>query len=221
MNLPSALLAALGIVLAGSLLWRFASRRQTLPCPVWLRWMVELDNPLTRTNRAAFIVQALDVAAGMQLLDAGCGPGRLTLPLARAAGPSGGVLAVDLQAGMIARAAAKTQAAGLVNIEWRQAALGQGNLPHGRFDRAVLVTVLGEIPDRGAAMRELFAALKPGGRLSVTEVIFDPHFQRRSEVLRLAHEAGFRIGAFFGNRIAYVQHLEKPRGKAESPSTDG
>lgn len=210
MNPLSALLFAFGIVLAGSLVWRFASRRQTLPCPVWLRWMVELDNPLTRTNRASFIVQALDVAPGMQVLDAGCGPGRLTVPLARAAGPSGGVLAVDLQPGMIARAAAKARAAGLGNIEWRQAELGQGNLPDGRFDRAVLVTVLGEIPDRGAAMRELFAALKPGGRLSVTEVIFDPHFQRRSEVLRLAQESGFRIGAFFGNRIAYVQHLERP-----------
>lgn len=219
--MPSALLVALGIVLTGSLLWRFASRRQTLPSPVWLRWMVELDNPLTRTNRAAFIVQALDVAPGMQLLDAGCGPGRLTVPLARAAGPSGGVLAVDLQPGMIGRAAAKARAAGLGNIEWRQAELGRGELPDGRFDRAVLVTVLGEIPDRGAAMRELFAALKPGGRLSVTEVIFDPHFQRRSEVLRLAQESGFRIGAFFGNRIAYVQHLERPGETEKSPSTDG
>jgi len=41
----------------------------------------------------------------------------------------------------------------------------------------VLVTVLGEVPDREAALREIFDALKPGGILSVTEIIFDPHFQ--------------------------------------------
>ncbi len=28
-------------------LWQLASRRRSLPCPVWLRWLVELDNPFT------------------------------------------------------------------------------------------------------------------------------------------------------------------------------
>jgi predicted methyltransferase len=72
------------------------------------------------------------------------------------------------------------------------------------------VTVLGEIPDRAAALEEVYAALKPGGVLSVTEVIFDPHFQRRSGVTRFGTAAGFRERAVFGNRFAYTVHLEKP-----------
>ena len=59
------------------------------------------------------------------------------------------------------------------------------------FDRALLVTVLGEIPDRDAALRAIFDALKPGGILSITEILRDPHYQRRTTVLRLA--AGGRL----------------------------
>jgi hypothetical protein len=39
-----------------SLVWRLVSRRQELPCPAWLAWMVEMDNPFTEANRAHVIV---------------------------------------------------------------------------------------------------------------------------------------------------------------------
>src|SRR5262245_34418942 len=122
--------------------WRLVSRRHTLPCPVWLRWFVELDNPFTKTNRAAYIVERLAVEPGMTVLDAGCGPGRLALPLARQVGSQGAVCAMDIQAGMLARTREKIETAGLSNVEYLQAGLGDGKLPADRFDRAVLVTVL-------------------------------------------------------------------------------
>ena len=208
--LPALLAAALFIGLA----WRLASRRRSLPCPTWLAWMVERDNPFTSTNRAASIIGKLDLAPGMAVLDVGCGPGRLTVPLAQAVGPDGGVAAMDLQPGMLARARKKAQAAGLGNIRFLQAGAGQGQLPRGVFDRALLVTVLGEIPDGAAAFAEIFATLKPGGILSVTEIIFDPHFQRRQTVADLAEAAGFRQRAFFGNAFAYTLHLEKASAHA-------
>ena len=204
------LLAVVGTVLLVATAWRLASRRQSLPCPVWLRWLVELDNPFTRTNRAAFIVETLALAPGMAVLDAGCGPGRLTVPLARRVGPDGRVLALDVQPGMLARAKTRTVAAGHANVEFRAAALGSAGLPVDHFDRAVLVTVLGEIPDRAAALAELSGTLKPGGILAIVEVIFDPHFQGRRTVTGLATAAGLRERAFFGHRLAYVIHFEKP-----------
>jgi predicted methyltransferase len=73
-----------------------------------------------------------------------------------------------------------------------------------------LITVLGEIPDRESALQELFTALKPGGILVVAELVFDPHYQSRKTVLRLAKNAGFRESEFFGNRLAYLLLLEKP-----------
>lgn len=202
--------AFLGLVILVSVTWRLASRRHTLPCPAWLRWLVELDNPFTKTNRAAVIVQHLDLQPGMAVLDVGCGPGRVTIPVARQVGQQGEVVAMDIQAGMLRRAREKAQAANLANIRFLHAGAGEGKLERSRFDRALLVTVLGEIPDRQAALREIFAALKPGGMLSVTEIIFDPHFQSRGTVLRLAGSVGFREQMFFGNRIAFTLNFEKP-----------
>jgi len=190
--------------------WRLASRRQNIPCPVWLRWLVELDNPFTKTNRAAFIVETLALSPGMTVLDAGCGPGRLTVPLAQKVGQTGRVVALDIQPGMLVRAKTKTESAGQTNVEFVAAGLGDGKLPANHFDYVVLVTVLGEIPNRAAALTELFSTLKPGGVLAVVEVIFDPHFQSRSTVTHLAAMVGLRERAFFGHRLAYVIHFEKP-----------
>jgi len=203
-------LVAIGAALLVAGVWRLASRRHSLPCPVWLRWLVELDNPFTKTNRAAVIVQHLGLRPGMAVLDAGCGPGRVTVPLAREVGPQGEVVAMDIQDGMLQRARQKARAAGLDNIQFLHAGLGEGTLGRDRFECALLVTVLGEIPDREAALKEIYGALKPNGMLSVTEIIFDPHFQRRKTVVRLARAVGFREKAFHGNRIAFTMHLEKP-----------
>jgi SAM-dependent methyltransferase len=200
---------AFGLIVLGviaGLIWR----RDALPCPTWLGWMVEMDNPFTRVNRAQAIVSLLDLSPGMKVLDAGCGPGRLTLPLAQTVGQQGEVTALDLQDGMLARVREKVQAAGLQNVQFLQAGLGEGKLPQAYFDRALLVTVLGEIPDQIKALKEIHNALKPGGILSVTEVIFDPHFQGRESVRRAAQAAGFREKNFFGGRLAYTIHLQKP-----------
>jgi ubiquinone/menaquinone biosynthesis C-methylase UbiE len=211
MSTIGCLAAAIGLAVLAAAAWLVVSRRRSLPCPVWLGWLVELDNPFTKTNRAHVIIEHLGVAPGMYVLDVGCGPGRLTIPLARAVGESGRVVAIDLQAGMLERAQGKAEAARLTNIRFVHAAIGAGTLERDRADRAVLVTVLGEIADRAAALAEIFAALKPGGILSVTEVAFDPHFQRQATVQQLASAAGFRHKALFGTRLAYTMHLEKPQ----------
>ena len=90
--------------------------------------------------------------------------------------------------------------------------MGAGKLERNQYDRALLVTVLGKIPDRKTALKEIFDALKPGGILSVTEVIFDPHFQGRSTVRELAAVVGFKERECFGNSFSFTMNLEKPYG---------
>ncbi len=197
------------LIVVLTLVWRFISNRRSLPCPSWLSWMVEMDNPFTKTNRASVIIDLLGLQPGMKVLDAGCGPGRLAIPAAKAIGSQGELTALDIQAGMLARVQEKARTAGLSNIRLMQVKLGKGKLEMAYYDRAMLVTVLGEIPEQEAALQEIYQALKPGGILSVTEVIFDPHFQSRESVQRVAGRVGFREAGFFGKRLAYTMHFEK------------
>ena len=201
------LIVLLGLI---SIMWRFSSHRSSIPCPTWLSDLVELDNPVFRNNSARQIIQHLALEPGMEVLDFGCGPGRLTIPVAKQIGPTGQVTAFDIQAGMLQRVRVKAQAEHLDNIQFIQGEAGTGKLGHNQFDRVLLVTVLGEIPERKAVLAEIFDSLKPSGILSVTEVIADPHFQRRASVTSAAHSVGFVERAFFGNPISYTINFEKP-----------
>lgn len=180
------------------------------PCPVWLSWLIEMDNPFCPVHRAVRIIENAKIEKGMNVLDAGCGPGRITIPAATKVGPEGEVVALDLQKGMLERVQEKAKAANLENIKYLQAGLGDRKLERNQFDRALLITVLGEIPNQESALKEIFDALKPKGILSITEIIFDPDFLRRSTVRRLAKVVGFQEKENFGNCIAYTINFEKP-----------
>lgn len=209
MNTIQFIFIAVVLIVLVFLVWRLISNRKSLPCPSWLGWMVELDNPFTKTNRASVIIGLLDLQPGMKVLDAGCGPGRLSIPTAKAIGPQGELTALDLQSEMLERVQEKAKIAGLSNLQFVQAGLGEGKLKKNYYDRALMVTVLGEIPDQESAFREIFESLKPGGILSVTEVIFDPHFQSRNPVQQVANKVGFHEVGFFGKKLAYTMNFEK------------
>lgn len=204
------ILALVVILVLCWVIWRYASTRHNLPCPTWLAWMVEMDNPFTKTNRAESIIGHLDIEPNMEVLDAGCGPGRITIPLAEKL-TSGRVVAMDMQQGMLDKVKEKADTKNLDNISYLNAKLGDKNeiLEQNIYDRVLLVTVLGEIPDKESALKAIFHMLKPSGILSVTEIVFDPHFQRQKTLISLANKLGFQQKAIFGNYIAYTMHLQK------------
>ena len=210
-SLAAKVLASLGAVAAVGLLWRFLSRRHRLPCPSWA--VPLLENPYFEALAGAeTLLDRAGVGPGMSVLDFGCGPGRLALPAARRVGPAGEVVALDLQPRMIRRLEERLAASGLGNVAPVLAGAGEGRAGADRYDRAFLVTVLGEIPDRAAALGEIFAALKPGGVLSITEVLPDPHYQPRSRVAKMAASAGFEERERFGSFWAFTVNFEKLHG---------
>ncbi len=208
-SLVTTILAAIGLVALVSLLWRLLSRRHRLPCPSWA--VPLLENPYIQALAGAeLLLDRAGVEPGMSVLDVGCGPGRLSLPAARRVGPGGEVVALDLQPRMIHRLEERIEGAGLTNVTPILAAAGEGRAGTERYDRAFLVTVLGEIPDREAALAEIYGALKPGGVLSITEVLPDPHYQTRAGIGRLAESAGFEPRASFGTFWAFTRNFARP-----------
>ena len=198
------------IVVIIAIIWRFSSNRTSIPCPSWLGWLVELDNPILRNNSAREIISHLELRPGLKVLDFGCGPGRLTIPIAKQIGLSGTVTAFDTQPAMLERVRVKADLENLGNIEFVHGAAGEGKLGNKQFDRVLLVTVLGEIPDKKIFAKEIIDSLKSGGLLSVTETIADPHFQSRKAVTDVVKEAGFTEKGFFGNKISFTMIFEKP-----------
>ncbi len=203
------LFACLAAVIALSIAWRFGARVFSLPCPAVFAWVLENDF-MERRGGSAAVVERLGLQPGMRVADVGCGPGRLTLPIAGRVAPSGEVVALDLQLRMIERLERRLRERNVTNVRVVHGGAGDGKLPQDYFDRAILVTVLGEIPDRLRALKEIRSSLKPGGFLSITEILPDPHYQRLSTVRHLAEAAGFRIGDSIGSLFSFTIHLYRP-----------
>jgi len=204
------LILLLVLLLFSCIVWRLASRRIALPCPVWMRWLLDPSLGKGMSARTRRTIAWLDLKPGMQVLDAGCGPGRLSIPLAETVGSWGTVTAMDIQEGMLTIVRERAVKSNLTNISYILGGIGEVTLPENEYDRAVLITVLGEIPNRDTVLSSLFDAMKPGGILLVEETIRDPHFQSRGTVIQLAESAGFCVKMFYGNRFSYTMLLQKP-----------
>jgi SAM-dependent methyltransferase len=214
---PYTSIGVIGLAIAGLL----RQRRRPIPTPPSLTFLFE--NPLVEAFAGSeLLVERLGLAAGMGVLDAGCGPGRLTVPVAKAVGPTGEVVALDSQRAMLEKLERRLEAEGITNVRILEAGLGEGAPKREAFDRVLLAFVLGEVRDREAAVLELYAALKQGGILSVTEVFGDPDYRRPGSVRREVESAGFRLVQSFGGFPAYTLNFCKPNDPATQPtSQDG
>ena len=176
------------------------------PCPFALAWIV--DNPL----RQWYMAQVLDrigIQPGERVLELGPGPGAFSVEAARRAGAGGTLLAVDIQPQMIAAEEKKAREAGVTNVETHVAGAYDLPLEDASVDRAFLVTVLPEIPDRHRALIELHRILKPGGVLSITEEFLDPDYPLARTTIRWAGEAGFGLAERQGNWFVYTLNFRK------------
>jgi len=177
------------------------------PCPFALAWIV--DNPLRRRYMAQ-LLDHVGIQPGERILELGPGPGAFSVKAARRAGAGGALVAVDIQPQMIAAVEQKAREAGVTNVETHVTSAYDLPLEDGSVDRAFLVTVLPEIPDRHRALLELHRVLKPGGVLSITEEFLDPDYPLARTTIHWAREAGFELAERHGNWFVYTINFRKP-----------
>jgi SAM-dependent methyltransferase len=120
----------------------------------------------TAENSAAYLLPRLE--PGLALLDLGCGPGTITLDLARRVAPAA-VVGVDASAEVIATAEAARDAAGVANVRFGVGDVYALDLADGSFDVVHAHQVLQHLTDPVAALREARRVLRPGGTVAVRD----------------------------------------------------
>lgn len=162
-------------------------------CPVALAG--GLDNKLRRWIQNPQRILEPYVQEGMTALDFGCGPGFFTLELAHLVGPTGRVIAADLQEGMLEKVRTKIQGTSLeARIVLHQCgpnAIG----PCPAVDFALAFYMLHELPDQGAFFTEIRQLLSARGSLFIVEPPLHVSKAAFETTLRTAQDAGFTVAA--------------------------
>ena len=195
-RLPTALLwgGVAWLVLRG-----WAALRPTA-FPYFARPILDLPRPLI-TRRG--LVEILQPTAGQRILEIGPGTGYYTVAVAPRLAPGGTLEILDVRQSFLDHTVARARRRGLTNVV---PALGDGGslpFPDLCFDAAYLVTVLGEIPDPEAALRDLRRVLKPTGRLVVGEIFIDPDFPTLRWLVGHARDAGLQLERRTGSPLGY------------------
>jgi ubiquinone/menaquinone biosynthesis C-methylase UbiE len=185
------------------------------------RWLRPAHSPAharrTAARNAAFFLPHLK--HGMRLLDAGCGPGSITIGLAEAIAPrdgeqAGDTVGIDFSADAIDAARALAAERGVTNVRFDISDVYALPFEDASFDAAFCHAVLQHLADPVAALQEMRRVLKPGGVIGVADADHDgmvmwprdPLIDRSFAVLESLREHSSRGDPRVGKRLRALLH---------------
>jgi SAM-dependent methyltransferase len=185
----AALRAWLGATILAAWWARLTGRLRPQPCPYSLAAALEVPGRRLLAGPQR-LLRDFDVRPGACVLEIGPGTGFYSVDLACRVGEQGRLVCLDIQPDMLRHTKQRVGAAGL-ETDCLHADARALPLRSSTVDRVLLVTVLGEIPDRHRAIAECRRVLVEDGRLCVSEQFPDPDFVSRRQLRRELVAAGF------------------------------
>jgi arsenite methyltransferase len=179
-----------------------------------------------------------DLKPGETVLDLGSGAGIDCFLAARRVGPTGRVIGVDMTAAMVERARATAARESMTGVEFRLGEIEHLPVADASVDAIVSNCVVNLSPDKPQVFREALRALKPGGRLLVSDLVLLRPLEAsvrsnvelyvgcvagaalREDYLRMIREAGFSSVEVLSEGTYTVGMESLPEGSAERAAFD-
>lgn len=139
-------------------------------------WAKHFEGPERDSwQRPEHVVERMEIQPGMVVADIGAGTGYFLPHLSSAVGPTGKVLALDIEENLVEYMRSRVEKEGYKNAFPKRVAPDDPGLPRQSVDRVLIVNTWHHISERSAYAAKLLEALKPGGAVYVVD------FEQNSE----------------------------------------
>ena len=186
---------AIALVLAALLAPAAGAQRASRPAD---DWMAVLEAPQRVEGlKIPDVVTAMKVRPGNVVTDLGAGSGLFVVPLSRATGAKGKVLAVEIDRDFFPHILQKAKAAGVTNVQTIAGEPTDPKLPE-PVDVALLHDVLHHIEDPAAYIKSLSRYLKPTARIVIVDYLAKQGPHRDDPTLQVGKEQAAKLVAAIG-----------------------